>query len=618
MEVVWEGLRPVQRELTFKQQSIAALAWFASAAVCLSAVAFGGATTLVWWPNGILVGTLYLLPMRKWPGFLALAAALGIANSWFFGSSVLGGVAIILSNLGEAMIAAGLGQWILRGKHHRMLTMNDLVALVGAAAVSAAFGALGTSQFVPDVIVWSGFLWWFLLTMLGTVIVSPLYVLIVDYLLGGARNIQGVFPPRRGLIEMAQVALVMFLLSLAVLREPELPLLFLPMAVTVFATTRYAHNGATISVLAFSFAAMTVSFGGSAPAVIGSLNPHSALIVLQVFMIVQIITSVPLAALLMSHDKLAARLEARNARMRENLTWLGMAEEVARIGRWRYDPKTGVQNWSRQMFLINGLDCDKGSDPGNIRHMLPDGGKELFGLLEHHSKDRARYTFEYRICLPKGDERILKMHATNEFGPDGEIESMFGVVMDVTEHHLRQEALDKERTRAMRLAAEAQYLAQTDPLTGLANRRRTMTQLEKCIDRCEAEDRKLALIAFDIDHFKQVNDNHGHQVGDDVLIRVAELARGEVRASDLIGRTGGEEFVWMLPDAGSEETANAAERLRKAIEEGSAAKGLPRVTASIGYAVWQPGDNASALLGKADAALYEAKESGRNKVQKAA
>jgi diguanylate cyclase (GGDEF)-like protein len=191
-------------------------------------------------------------------------------------------------------------------------------------------------------------------------------------------------------------------------------------------------------------------------------------------------------------------------------------------------------------------------------------------------------------------------------------------VIDVTDHRRRQDALDKERTRAMRLAAEAQHLAQTDALTGLANRRRTIDQLEKCLAGCNGQSHSLAVIAFDIDHFKQVNDGHGHQTGDEVLVRVAEIARSEARASDLIGRTGGEEFLWLLPEAGEPVARAAALRLRQAIEQRSGEGGLPRVTASIGYALWQEGDDAGGLLARADAALYRAKHTGRNKVQRAA
>jgi diguanylate cyclase (GGDEF)-like protein len=250
--------------------------------------------------------------------------------------------------------------------------------------------------------------------------------------------------------------------------------------------------------------------------------------------------------------------------------------------------------------------------------MLPDGGEELFGQLARHATDKGSYSFEYRVRTPQGEQRILKMQARNEFDETGKLACMFGVVIDVTDHHRREEQLDKERTRAMRLAAEAQHLAQTDALTGLANRRRTIDQLEKCIVQCNGKSHSLAVITFDIDHFKSVNDRFGHQAGDEVLMRVAQIARNEARASDLIGRMGGEEFLWLLPRAGEPVARAAAMRLCQAIEQNSGEGALPPVTASIGYALWQDGDDASALLGRADAALYLAKQTGRNKVQRAA
>jgi diguanylate cyclase (GGDEF)-like protein/PAS domain S-box-containing protein len=581
----------------------------------------GNVVMLIWWPNGIAVATLYLLPRKKWPFAIALFMASGFLINICFGLQPYGAFGRSLANFSEAAIAAAIAQWVTRGKHGKLLRLSDMFLLVGAAAAGALSSTVIASYFLADTtgeFSWSIASLWFVSVMLGTLVSTPLVLLVVQRLFNGPRQLRRGEVNHAKIGELALTALLAFILSYFVLHESNLPLLFLPMSLSIFAATRYGYIGAAVSVLAFSLAGTIVSADGQSPAAFLDFNQVLSSLLLQFYMIVLLSTSVPLAALLMAYDRLGVRLRARNARMRENLTWLGMAEEVARIGRWRYDPRTGEQDWSRQMFLINGLDPNKGSDPGDTRVLLPDGGEELHGQLAHHAKDRARYSFEYRIRTPQGDERILKIHATNEFDKDGEQARVFGVVMDVTEHHQRQDALDKERTRAMRLAADAQYLAQTDPLTGLANRRRTMNQLEKCIIRCEEEGRPLALIAFDIDHFKQVNDSHGHQVGDEVLVRVAEIARDEVRASDLIGRTGGEEFVWLLPDAHLTEATNAAERLCRAIEHNSGKNGLPQVTASIGYAIWKPSEDASALLGKADAALYAAKDAGRNRVRKAA
>jgi diguanylate cyclase (GGDEF)-like protein len=609
----------LQYDLTIKQQCLAALAWVAFAALCLAASVDGRVVMLIWWPNGIAVGVLMLLPRRKWPFFITLAGLGGVLDNYLFGASLANAIGLAFANFAEAAVAAELAKRVLRYKQRKLLSLGKMFGLLGAAAAGALVSTAVMVLVQFETMTWYTAAWWCTTVTLGTLVSTPLVLALIDKLLKVNRlgTLLGSKSGRSG--ELLLLGSLSFLLSFAVLQEARMSLLFLPMALTIFAVTRYGHFGATVCLFAFSMAASIISFGGNPPAAFLALEQRRiAGLVLQAYMIVLLATSVPLASLLMAHDRLALRLKARNAKMRESLTWLGMAEEVARIGRWRYDPKTDTQDWSRQLFLINGIDRPRGGDPGDINHMLPDGGKEIRGLLKHHAQDRARYSFEFRIRTPQGDERILKMHLTNEFDEAGELKSRFGVVIDVTEHHQRQDALDKERTRAMRLAAEAQYLAHTDPLTGLANRRRTMTQLDKFIARCEVEARPLALILFDIDHFKQVNDKYGHQTGDDVLVRIADISRGEVRASDLIGRMGGEEFVWMLPDATLEEAANAAERLRMAIETGSHKDGLPNVTASIGYAMWQSGDDASSLLARADVALYEAKGAGRNKVQEAA
>ena len=124
---------------------------------------------------------------------------------------------------------------------------------------------------------------------------------------------------------------------------------------------------------------------------------------------------------------------------------------------------------------------------------------------------------------------------------------------------------------------------------------------------------------FDVDHFKAINDCFGHPTGDAVLKRIAEIARQQVRGDDMIGRIGGEEFLWLLPEVGPALARQRAEQLRAAIEHGTA-KGsdLPRATVSLGLAQFQSGDTAERLLARADAALYQAKQGGRNKVHRAA
>lgn len=153
--------------------------------------------------------------------------------------------------------------------------------------------------------------------------------------------------------------------------------------------------------------------------------------------------------------------------------------------------------------------------------------------------------------------------------------------------------------------------AQTDPLTGLGNRR----SLDFSLSLLEAEGRAFSAIVLDIDHFKRVNDGHGHEVGDQVLQRLAELMRRCCREGDLLCRTGGEEFLMLLPGASLEVAAAVAQRLRVAVQD-TPVEPVGAVTVSLGVAHWpgpagsEPGD----ALSKADRALYSAKQQGRNRV----
>ncbi|MNG74523.1 Response regulator PleD [compost metagenome] len=153
--------------------------------------------------------------------------------------------------------------------------------------------------------------------------------------------------------------------------------------------------------------------------------------------------------------------------------------------------------------------------------------------------------------------------------------------------------------------------AQTDPLTGLGNRR----SLEFSLSLLAAEGRACSVIALDIDHFKRVNDSHGHDVGDHVLRRLAELMRRCCREGDLLCRTGGEEFLMLLPGASLEVATVVAERLRLTVQD-TPVEPVGAVTISLGVSEWlaQGGNGPGEALGAADRALYKAKQSGRNRV----
>lgn len=162
-------------------------------------------------------------------------------------------------------------------------------------------------------------------------------------------------------------------------------------------------------------------------------------------------------------------------------------------------------------------------------------------------------------------------------------------------------------------------LAVTDPLTGLYNRRYLESHLENLLQRAVQDNKPIGLMALDIDHFKAVNDTHGHAAGDEVLKEFAMRVKRCVRFIDLAARTGGEEFVVIMPDSTQETCMAVAERLREAIAASPvviAEQNLEiPITVSIGVTISQgTADDAAAIMRRGDEALYEAKNSGRDRV----
>ena len=157
-------------------------------------------------------------------------------------------------------------------------------------------------------------------------------------------------------------------------------------------------------------------------------------------------------------------------------------------------------------------------------------------------------------------------------------------------------------------------LARTDMLTSLPNRRAMVEELSRALVTTRRDGRPLAVALIDVDHFKRVNDVHGHATGDAVLKATGTQMAHQLRASDRLGRWGGEEFLLCVPDTEVASAAALAERIRHAVQTFPHAHGAP-VTISIGLAKVLPGDDIDALVRRADRALYLAKSRGRNRVE---
>lgn len=206
---------------------------------------------------------------------------------------------------------------------------------------------------------------------------------------------------------------------------------------------------------------------------------------------------------------------------------------------------------------------------------------------------------ELRVVLPRQGQRWFRCEAMPEQAADGGV-LWHGFLSDITP------LKDTEQ--------ELRQLSEIDGLTGVFNRRYFQERLDLAIAQAGRRDAGLALLMIDIDHFKLINDKHGHAVGDRVLQVCCERLGGRLRNSDLLCRLGGEEFAVLCTQTNLSQVAVLAEALRALLSD-EPIEGVGRVSASFGVAEWHPGETADELLIRADAALYAAKRAGRDKVR---
>jgi diguanylate cyclase (GGDEF)-like protein len=174
-------------------------------------------------------------------------------------------------------------------------------------------------------------------------------------------------------------------------------------------------------------------------------------------------------------------------------------------------------------------------------------------------------------------------------------------------HKLQTEMAERQQAQT-----QLEMLATTDPLTRLYNRRKFEELLAHELERCRRYAGDFAVVLFDVDHFKRVNDQLGHDVGDTVLQFLADLVRSQLRKTDAVARWGGEEFIALVFEADADTSLAVAEKLRQLVEAGQFPHQL-QITISLGIAFARRDDTAASLIKRADKALYTAKREGRNR-----
>lgn len=198
--------------------------------------------------------------------------------------------------------------------------------------------------------------------------------------------------------------------------------------------------------------------------------------------------------------------------------------------------------------------------------------------------------------------------------PDGRIVK-YSIAVDITELKVTQNRLAEAHAELALKNRSLEILSITDPLTGVLNRLKLDENIKTEVERAERYQSAFSMIMVDLDHFKEVNDTHGHPAGDTVLKEVVALFQENIRKVDILGRYGGEEFLLLCPETDMEGAVQIAEKLRAAVQAHDFTR-VGRLTASFGVSTFTPGATHGTMLFEADAALYQAKDAGRNRVER--
>lgn len=279
------------------------------------------------------------------------------------------------------------------------------------------------------------------------------------------------------------------------------------------------------------------------------------------------------------------------------------------------DHEFTVTSWNRWMELHSGFLAENvvGHPVYDLYPALCDGSFNrivksvlTFGNYASYSQKLHKYLFPMKN--PHGSSALFpQMQQNCTLGPlrdeNKEITGVYISVQDVTDFVMYEYKL--------------MQMAKTDGLTGIYNRRYLDSRLTEEIERSRRHGNPLSVMMLDIDHFKVINDTHGHLCGDYVLRKISERLQTIVRTSDILGRYGGEEFCCVLPESSFEQAVVLAERCCRQVSDSELScttDHQTRVTVSIGVTALYRDDSLDSLIKRADDALYQAKRNGRNRV----
>lgn len=575
------------------------LIYFVVTATTVATTRFQGGVAFIWVGTAIIIARLLMLRTRDWPLPLLACATTGMVATAFLGLGPASALPFAFINMGEAAFATWLLRKLIGGDPPltSLRWLGGFVLSVGVIAPAAlAFPAATTVLLQTGKPFWQTWIDFYTGHALGTITFLPIAILVTR---GDAvRWARAASRARR--IEATILIAAVVAASLLVFAQSTLPLLFLPMLPIILATFRVGRLAAAISIMLLALIGVTFTALGMGPISLMDQPLGVELQFLQFYMAATVLTVLPVASDLSHRKEVFRRLRESEARYRlltDNSTDIVLNLDLS--GRIRF-----VSPSIRQ---ISGHDPDAlVGQPGSALVLPADQPAAIQAHRRVLSDPDTMQIFEYRAPAIDGGERWFEAHTRGIRDEEGGIVGTVSVVRDISHRKLVEDRLV--------------HAALTDPLTGLANRRAFELELARRIDGAACGDPAGCLAILDLDHFKRINDRHGHATGDQVLRHFAVVARQLLREGDVLARIGGEEFAVILPSSTPAQAHLVCDRLREAIGKVEVAgEGGPVfVTVSGGIAPFDGHTVPTAVMREADIALYRAKAEGRNRLAMAA
>ena len=306
-------------------------------------------------------------------------------------------------------------------------------------------------------------------------------------------------------------------------------------------------------------------------------------------------------------QKKISLLEVENKQLKENEVDIEKAKELyLRILQdfpaliWRANTEKLCDYFNTTWLDFTGRTIEQEYGNGWAEGVHPDDLERCIEIYTSNFDQKKPFSMEYRLKNKNDEYRWVLDIGQPYFDLDSTFLGYIGSCYDITDKKEYE-----ERLKALTI---------TDSLTQIYNRLKLDSELQLEISRANRYGTQLSTILIDIDNFKSVNDTFGHQFGDTVIVKIAQILKDNIRSTDVLGRWGGEEFLIICPDAGNDSAVKLAEKLREAIERQEYPK-VNQKTCSFGVSTYKKKDTLNTLLNRADRALYQSKNQGKNQVQ---